>query len=247
MEAMTCRVCGANLHADDVNTAMGIAKCRHCDAVFAFGAALGGGTSAEASGVAVDRQRAEVERPSGFAIEEDAYRFRITQRWFTWTVFLLIGMAAFWNGIVGFMVFQFGKEFLNGSRPLGGMSVFMVLFFIPFVLIGLVMIYGVFTTFLNSTTIDVDDRELTIKSGPLPVPGNKTLPSLDIKQLYCKRKVTRTKNGTSVTYQLRAVMNDGKEQKLLSNLRQQSHALYVEQQVERVLGIKDEAVAGESV
>ncbi|MEM0915876.1 MAG: hypothetical protein AAGK09_14875 [Planctomycetota bacterium] len=247
MQAMTCRVCGANLHADDVNTAMGIAKCRHCDAVFAFGAALGGGASAEASGVAVDRQRAEVERPPGFAIEEDAYRFRITQRWFTWTVFVLIGMTAFWNGIVWFMLFQFADEFINGSRSLGGMSIPMMLFFVPFVLIGLGMFYAVLTTFFNSTTIDVDDRELAIKHGPLPTFNNKAIPSLDIKQLYCKRKVTRTKNGSTVRYQLRAVMNDGKEQKLLSGLHQQDHAIYVEQQIERVLGIKDEAVAGESV
>ena len=114
-------------------------------------------------------------------------------------------------------------------------------------IIGIAITYGVITTLVNTTTIDVDDRELRVRHGPLPVPGNKTLPSLDVKQLYCKERISRNKNGTSVTYALHVKLKGGKDEKLLANLTQQSHALYVEQQVERVLGLQDEAVAGETI
>ncbi|MEM6334806.1 MAG: hypothetical protein AAF823_15840 [Planctomycetota bacterium] len=244
MHELTCRSCGANIHADDVNTAAGIAKCRHCGAVFMFGNAVGAGPVAgQANAPAQPRVREEIEKPSGFEIEEDAYRFRITQRWFSWAVIVLVVFAVGWNVGIWFGISTVAGD-LSGSSPVGWL---MLLFFVPFVLIGVAFAYGVVTMFVNSTTIDVNDRELAVRHGPLPVPGNKTLPSLDIQQLYCKQRVHHGKNGTSVTYALHVKLKGGRDEKVLSNLRQQSHALYVEQQVERVLGLKDEAVAGEMI
>jgi len=246
MIELTCRSCGANLHADDVNMTAGVAKCRYCQAVFAFGSAVGNPGSAAASDATAaaapaERNRPEVDKPSGFAIEEDPYRFRITRRWLTWTIIPLALFAIVWDG---FLVFWYSvgiKELQSGDQ----MAWVMLLFPVLHLAVGVAITYGVITTLVNSTTIDVNDRELAIKHGPLWFPGNKTLPALDIQQLYCKQKISRTKNGTSVRYEVHAVTNDGKDHKLLGGLNQQNHALYVEQQVERVLGLKDEAVAGE--
>ncbi|MEM1209317.1 MAG: hypothetical protein AAGI54_08620 [Planctomycetota bacterium] len=243
MQALVCRSCGANLHADDVNTAMGIAKCRHCGAVYAFGAAMGGGAAKAGSGEPGPRVRAEVEKPSGFTIEEDPYRFRITQRWLTWKVIPLAVFAVLWDGFLVFWYFMA----INAIRDGDAMAWVMALFPVLHLAAGVVITYAVIATLFNTTTIDVNDRELSVRHGPLWVPGNKTLRSLDIKQLYCKTKVNNGKNGTTFSYQLFAIKNDGKEEKLLTNLDQQSHAIYVEQQIERVMGIKDEAVAGETV
>ncbi|MEO0586200.1 MAG: hypothetical protein AAF078_01045 [Planctomycetota bacterium] len=241
MQEMVCRSCGANLHAEDINIAAGIAKCRHCGAVFTFGNFGGGGGHADAA--PKERVREEIEKPSGFAIEEDAYRFRITQRWLSWKVIPLAIFAGFWNGFLVVWYFIAVRQILEGDSMAWVMAVFPVIH----LLVGVALGYGVLTMFVNTTTIDVNDRDLTVRHGPLPVPGNKTLPSLDVKQLYCKERISRTKNGTSVTYALHVKLKGGKDEKLLTNLTQQSHALYVEQQVERVLGLQDEAVAGEAI
>jgi hypothetical protein len=246
MIELTCRSCGANLHADDVNMQAGIATCRYCDAVFAFGHAPRNQAN-DALTIDGPRTRPTIDRPAGFTAEEDAYRFRITQRWLSWKVIPLLVFALFWNGVVGFMITALFADFFDGSGPDGFEAVFLPLFFIPFVLIGLGFLYGIAATFINTTTVDVDDRELAVRHGPLPVTGNKTLPALDITQLYCKRHVSRTKNGTSVSYRLHAITQDGKDHKLLGNLSNQNHALYLEQQVERVLGLQDKAVAGEAI
>jgi len=245
MQELTCRSCGANLHADDVNTTAGIAKCRYCQAVFAFGHAMGG-SAAPAAGAAphdAERSRPEVERPPGFAIEEDPYRFRITRRWLSWKVIPLALFAAFWNGFL-VVWYSIGLRSLSGGDDAAWV---MLLFPVLHVAVGLGLIYALAATCLNATTIDVNDQELSVRHGPLWFPGNKTLPALDVQQLYCKQKIRHGKNGASTTYEVHAVAREGQDEKFLAGLDQQHHALYVEQQVERVLGLKDVAVAGESL
>ena len=57
---------------------------------------------------------------------------------------MMIGIALFWNGIVSIFLWQAIME------PKGGFfSIFMLLFMIPFVLIGVVLILGVARSFLS--------------------------------------------------------------------------------------------------
>ncbi|HET6765438.1 MAG TPA: hypothetical protein VFH27_17250, partial [Longimicrobiaceae bacterium] len=57
--------------------------------------------------------------------------------------------------------------------------------------------------------------------------------------------VTRTRNGTTITYSLHARCTDGRTVRLLSGLAEHAQALYVEQQVERHLRIADRPMPGE--
>jgi hypothetical protein len=106
--------------------------------------------------------------------------------------------------------------------------------------------YSVLTGFLNRTVVEVSDLILTIRHGPLPWWGNRELPRSQIEQLFCERTWARTnQNQCGPQYQLYATMGEGKKLRLLGGFRYLGEARFLEQQIERRLGIKPQAVVGE--
>ena len=99
--------------------------------------------------------------------------------------------------------------------------------------------------YLNKTVIKVGPGSLEVTSGPLPVPGNKRLETMNLKQLYSKERVPRGRRSASYTYEVHAVTQDDKDETVVSGLTDSAQALYIEQQIERSLGIKDQLVRGE--
>jgi hypothetical protein len=86
---------------------------------------------------------------------------------------------------------------------------------------------------------------LEISHKPIPWLGNKRLKSAELKQIYVKEKIKRNNNNTSVTYEVRAILLNGKSIKIISGLPNSEQALYVEQEIERYIGIEDVKVKGE--
>jgi Tfp pilus assembly PilM family ATPase len=66
----------------------------------------------------------------------------------------------------------------------------------------------------------------------------------DLKQLYAKEKVSSSRNGTSITYEVH-VTRSGRNIKLVSGLESSEQAVYIEQEIEKYLNIKDIPVKGE--
>jgi hypothetical protein len=98
---------------------------------------------------------------------------------------------------------------------------------------------------LNKTTIRAQRGLIEIRSGPIPCGGNKTFPTAGLEQLYAQEKVSHGKNGTSYSYELQALLSGNRREKLLAGLTDAEQALYIEQQLERYLGIEDRPVPGE--
>ena len=69
--------------------------------------------------------------------------------------------------------------------------------------------------------------------------------ALTIAQLYSKEVTRHSRLGTSSTHEVHVVARDGRQVKLLSDLESSEEALYLEQAIERTLGIKDQPVRGE--
>jgi hypothetical protein len=112
--------------------------------------------------------------------------------------------------------------------------------------VGVGLIYVCLACILNTTTIRADSGQLTIRHHPLPWPGGRTnLDTHNIKQLYVKRHVSHSKNGTRTTYQLHAITQEGRRKKLLTGLNDEDQALYLEQEIETHLGIENTPVQGE--
>ncbi len=231
---LTCRTCQSSIPPEDINIDRLVAKCTQCGAVFSFADRL------EAP-PAPARTRPEIAPPKGITITEDPYHVTIVRRWFSPMAFGLLFFVIFWDG---FLIFWYAMA-LGPARPSGAMALMPILFPLLHVAVGLFLTYWLLCLFFNRTTIQVNEQELSIRHHPLPWPGSRALNPVDIDQLFCKERVSRSKNGTSRSYQLHARVRDGKKHKLLDNLDDQDHALFLEQRLEKLLGIQDRRVAGE--
>jgi hypothetical protein len=71
------------------------------------------------------------------------------------------------------------------------------------------------------------------------------LQASDLIQLYSEERVTRSNNGTRLTYQLSAISGENKKIKLLSGLNSPDEVRFFEQKIEEQLGVQDRPVEGE--
>ena len=111
--------------------------------------------------------------------------------------------------------------------------------------IGLFLLYSVVAGFTNSTTVKASETALAIHHGPLPWKGNKTIPRASVSQVYCKEITRPSKRGPVSIYNIETLGENGIRDTLVKNLTDPEQALFVEQQIEKHLGIKDTYVQGE--
>lgn len=93
--------------------------------------------------------------------------------------------------------------------------------------------------------VPVANGILTVRQGPLPWLGNREIPTDSLEHLYCDEHISRSRKGTTVTYSVRARGKDGCMVKLVTGLPERDPAMYIEQEVERHVGIADRRVAGQ--
>ncbi len=98
---------------------------------------------------------------------------------------------------------------------------------------------------VNSTVVRITPQHLMVKQGPLPLRRNTHLNAQDIKQLYVKQHVQRNRKGNTTTYQVHLTDRNGQHKELVSGLERPEQALFLEQEIERYLGIKDRSMPGE--
>jgi hypothetical protein len=159
----------------------------------------------------------------------------ITRRWLSPKFFFLIFFCLCWDG---FLCFWYSMAISQRVWIMG-------LFAIGHAAIGLGLTYYTIAGFLNRTLIRVSPSLLDVSHGPLPWPGAKRLDSTGIAQIYCKEHISRGKNGVTTTYQVHVATHGGAQEKLVDSLDSSDQALYLEQEIERFLSIKDAPVAGE--
>lgn len=114
---------------------------------------------------------------------------------------ILAGVAAFWNGIVGTFLVVILKGQANGDGP----PKFVLLFLIPFVVIGVLLIVGVFHSLLALLN---PKPTLTLDRAAIPIGGSarlewniaghvRRLMSLELR--WVGEEVARYRRGTSVS------------------------------------------------
>lgn len=221
--------------ADNLNLDRMIAKCGACHAVFAFT------VDGQASPPRASRPGtpSDVPRPSGLELDRLGGDLTITKRWRSW--FLVIFLSVFtavWNGMSWFM-------FVTALAEIG----YLAAFFALFGLVGLLIAYMTLGVLVNSTVVSVG-REVVVRHGPLPMPGNCVVAAADLDQLYVTERVTHSSSrsggrSTSIRYDLRAKLKSGAGVVLLRSLVDAEEALYFEQLIEAELGIPNEPVRGE--
>jgi ribosomal protein S27AE len=180
--------------------------------------------------------RPRIPVPQEMQIQQDGTASRIVQRWFSWKYVPMAFFAVVWDG---FLFFWYSMALGNGA-PL-----MFILFPLGHLAVGAWITYTTLAGFVNRTTIELNQGELSIWFEPLPWPGEKTLKAGEIKQLFCKEHTRRTKNGTATSYHLYAVTRDDHQLKLLTNLDSPDAAQFLEQQLESWMRIQDQPVVGE--
>jgi hypothetical protein len=226
--ALNCPSCASPLKADDLHLAQGIATCGYCRALMTIPGARSSGE--------VEHARHPISMPKRVNVRQTMHGLEITRRWFTPVAFGLLLFCVFWDG---FLLFWYGAAFATNG-PLA-----MKLFPLIHVAAGIFITYLTAATFLNSTRITVERGEVKVSHGPLPWPGNLTMRADAFDQLFCKEKINRGKNGTHVTYEIWAALREGAHQKFLSAGLERDHAIFIEQEMERALNLKDRHVSGE--
>lgn len=230
-----CPHCGKQIRSDDANLENALAKCRNCHAVFSFADLADEQTELAQHAARHRHPREPVPLPRGLTMDETGPNLRFMRKWFSPGLFFLLVFCVIWDG---FLVFWYSMVFREGP------SLVMVLFPILHLVAGVFLTYLVVCGFVNRTVIELGSQ-LVIRHEPLPWPGNHKIDSGDVDQLFCRERITHSKNSTTVRYELHAITKAGQKLKLLSGLEESDHAIYLEEQIEQRLGIRDRHVRGE--
>ncbi|MFC7338308.1 hypothetical protein ACFQY0_14025 [Haloferula chungangensis] len=224
---LKCKNCGSQLSPEDISPQLAAARCKHCNALFAIPTAAPRGSE--------PLPRPKVPLPPGFEIHTAPNALQITRRWRSGMAWFLLFFTIFWNG---FMIVWHTMALSSGMWH-------MSLFGIIHTAVGIGLAYTVAASFLNSTAIRCQPGSIQIEHGPLPWKGNLTLDTNGLQQLYVSEKINRGKNGSSTSYQLEAVLRDKRRKTLIKNLTDPDQALFIEQEIEELLKIRDRSVVGE--
>lgn len=225
MKAIRCTSCGASVEADQVTGGARWVTCTYCWTLLK--------TPPEAG--APEALRPKLPMPERFTVTEQSGTLSIVRRWYIAVAWFLVFFAMFWNG---FLIVWFTMAIRSGAWG-------MVAFGTLHAAVGIGLIYGTLALFLNRTTIRVAEGRLTVRHAPLPWTGNVDLDTTEIRQLYCKAKVHRGKNSTTTSYEVHLVRPDERSKLLVRGLTEPEQALYLEQELERFLRIRDAPVEGE--
>lgn len=242
MTEYACEVCARLLPPENVRLDLGLVSCPGCRAVYDLTGRKG--RALREAGVEVPaRVRQSVPMPARFRVEDDGVNLTVRYRWFTASHLLLAVFALFWNGVVLMMYAGMVRELLHGkSLPAGWLT---LAFPGLHLLVGLAVGYAALACLLNTTRVDASRHGLAVAHGPLRWPGTRTWARGELTQLFGQQQVTKAKNTRSVRWHLMALDARGEQVRVLDVLDTADQVLWLEQALEKRLGIPDAPVEGE--
>lgn len=225
---IACDSCGNPVSVADINMELGVAKCVPCDSLFPI-----------ATQVAMAQKPAPLlTAPRSIRVEDAGYEMRLSRKWFTPLAFFLIFFSLFWNTIVSIFVGVVVNSFVQG-KPEFLLAVFML----PFVAIGASVAYVSIAMLINKTVIVVNGTQLHSSHGPLKFGRAVSLDVPDIEQIYVTKE---TGNNGHESYKLFARVSNDEDREISAYMHDYKAARFIEQEIERFLGLPDLPVAGEA-
>lgn len=229
-----CNRCRSPILDTDANLANRLARCRACNAVFDFTTQLQASCAAPdpsippvLKGVQImeDTRTAPGQRDYRGAPREQ--RLVIALSWYSPRLWFLLIFCIAWDGL---LIGLYASMFLNTIHSIP-------LLLIPTVhlAIGIGLTYYTISGFVNKSWITVTPDSITVRHAPLPWPGNRVIMSAELAQLYSEETVDRGRKGSRITYNLSAMLKDGRKTSLLSGLPSPREALFVEQQIKNIV------------
>lgn len=233
---LSCEVCHEPLRPEDVRLDIAVAKCHSCNAVYDLSGRKARGLTA----TALERPRlvrTKAPLPPQFQVDDDGQSTRISWRWFKAAHLFMLFFCIGWDS---FLLFWYGIALTAKDSPW-----IMIVFPIAHVAVGVGLTYSTLANLLNRTTVEVSRDRLSIRHGPVPWFGKLNALGRRYTQLYGVERISKGEDSTTTTYDLLALERSGRAVKLLGGLTEKDQVLYLEQTLERRLGIEDAPVDGE--
>jgi len=224
--SIKCPNCASAIKESDYDQEKGTIRCGYCGTLMLPPKAQGSGF----------RQRPPIALPEKMTLEKTMRGLVITRRWMHVGAIFLIPFCIVWDSfLVGIITAT--------SSP--GVPWFVRLFPLAHVCVGVGLTYYTLALLLNRTRIIVTHGSVTVSHGPLPWTGWREIMAGQIDQLFCKEILRHTKQGVSTHYEVWVTLVDGTQSKLVGVGINAEQALYIEQQIEIMLDLKDRAMSGE--
>jgi predicted RNA-binding Zn-ribbon protein involved in translation (DUF1610 family) len=190
-----------------------------------------------ANDLLAERKRLPRPRPREVIVQKKDHSLVLSWRWFSLKYIPMVFFCVAWDA---FLCFWYSMALKMDGTPW-----IMVVFPIAHVAVGVGLTYSTLAGFINRTTLRLDNQKFAVQYDPLPWFGEVKIPVNQLDQLYCKENRTSSDSGTHYSYQLCALLKDGRKLDLVKNLESPDLAAYLEQQIETWLCIEDRLVAGE--
>lgn len=149
--------------------------------------------------------------------------------------FVILILAIGWTFIMVLLSFSLVREVRTPILVPGSSLWFLlIIFFLAMLCAGLVLLYYALAVWLNRTVVTLTPQTLSVRYQPLPVSGDITIPTAELRQLYPKRVVVLASRGgaeMAVRYELRALLKNYKYITLLE-FNSPEEVLYTKQQIE---------------
>jgi hypothetical protein len=195
---IACPTCRTEVPAADINIQAMTALCRSCNEVFAVAPAHHAGIP--------------VGLPARFTLaDEGSRRWGVSWRWWRWQHIFLIFFCCAWDA---FLVFWYAAAIFGNAKGGGGMGLFMIIFPVCHVAVGVGLTYYVIAALCNRTWIACDGDTLTIRHGPIPWGGGRSVPLHELRDV---RVDAHYQEDSSPRFAVIAVRN-GKDLALVKDL-----------------------------
>ena len=246
-----CPSCGELLRAEDMNLEHLVGRCRKCHALVNLRDYL---PPSEPQGSADHSQHITDAIPEKIAVEDTGSQVCFRWRWYSSSIWMQ-KKTRFWVFFCiawdSFLVFWYSLAVVNPGMPwlfFPGMPWLFFVSTIPHVAVGVGLTYYTLALLFNSTVVIVDHETVRIRHGPIPWPGNVTLPVEEITRLHVQSKpgnlympaesYTIVAIGRPIPRRVSVVatLKNGRMKRLLV-LDDEDIAWYLKHQIEKLLGI----------
>ncbi|MEE2788328.1 MAG: hypothetical protein VX589_13380 [Myxococcota bacterium] len=238
---LSCPACASAIVSTDINIEALVAKCSACDEVFAFGQFFHSATASDDDGPKAPQIKAyEYAKPAGLSVREDESKIELTRRWFRLSALPLLGFATVWDTLL------VGWYAMVGAVPDVMGSLFLV-FPLIHVGVGIGLTYLGLAKVFNRTTIQANRQKIRVAHGPFRWGKPREIHVSAIQKLYVHKEHHR-RRGQGIDnpkYAVHALLKGGGSVPLVDGLTGQFQALFIEQELERFLGLDTSGVIGE--
>lgn len=180
----------------------------------------------------------EIELPRYVRVDYYDDYMRISKRWRGMSTIFLTLFLVIWL----YVTILIAVEVFGEGRTTVLMAV-LLLFFV----VACSIFYSTAANWVNRTNVFVSQNAIEIKRAPMPWPGNKRVEINEIEQFYVKTRITGSRDKRQVNYELHFIEKNKNDVMLLTGFGSKPGLLFVEQEIEKYLGIVDVKLLQEDV